>query len=175
MCRFIGAQHLIKDARPARRLRKPLVIPGVVTLAQALELMQRENANAGIVVDEYGGTDGLLTLAHLAQILLGETEDDSWRSVQVEQIDSSSWRISGNAPIEPWTALLNSPSITNEVATIGGFMSHVSGSIPQINDRLLFNNILFVVEETEGMRIKTLLVKKLPAGEARRMTQQGLL
>ena len=54
-------------------------------------------------------------------------------------------------------------------------MSHVSGSIPQTNDRLLFNNILFVVEKTEGKRIKTLLVKKLPAGEARRMTQQGLV
>lgn len=172
---LLGAQHLIKNARPARRLRKPLVIPGVVTLAQALELMQREKANAGIVVDEYGGTDGLLTLAHLAQVLLGETVDDTQGSVRVEQVDESSWRISGNAPIEPWTTLLNSPSITSEVATIGGFMSHVSGSIPQINDRLLFNNILFVVEETDGKRIKTLLVKKLPAGEARRMTQQGLV
>jgi CBS domain containing-hemolysin-like protein len=152
-----------------------LVIPGVVTLAQALELMQRENANAGIVVDEYGGTDGLLTLAHLAQVLLGNTVDEQAGGERFKQVDDSSWQIPGNTPIEPWTALLNSPSITDEVATIGGFMSHVSGSIPQTNDRLLFNNILFVVEKTEGKRIKTLLVKKLPAGEARRMTQQGLV
>ena len=172
---ILGAQHLIKKARPARRLKKPLVIPGVVTLAQALELMQRENANAGIVVDEYGGTDGLLTLAHLAQVLLGESVEDNQGTVRVEQVDADSWRISGNAPIDPWTSLLNSPTITDEVATIGGFMAHVSGSIPNKNDRLLFNNILFVVEDTEGMRVKTVLVKKLNPREARRLTQQGVL
>ena len=83
--------------------------------------MQRENANAGIVVDEYGGTDGLLTLAHLVQVLLGESVEDKQGTVRVEQVDENSWRISGNAPIEPWTSLLNSPSITDEVVFIGVF------------------------------------------------------
>ncbi|TVR42027.1 MAG: DUF21 domain-containing protein [Planctomycetota bacterium] len=170
---LIGSQHLLKAGKPLKRMRKPLIIPAVATLAQALELFQRERVSAGVVVDEYGGTEGLLTLAHLAQVLLGKTVDEGLGAVRIEQISDTSWRISGNAPIGPWTTLLEAPALTAEVATIGGFLTRLAGSIPSAGDRLLFNNLLFVIEATEGMRISSILVEKLSAHDARRLTQAG--
>ncbi|TVR09592.1 MAG: DUF21 domain-containing protein [Planctomycetota bacterium] len=169
---ILGAQHLLKSGRPGKRMRKPSYIPAAATLAQVIEIFQEKGTTAGVVVDEYGGTDGLITLAHLAQVLLGESTFEEDSNITVEQLDEHRWRLSGNAPIAPWKPILQAPNITEEVTTISGFLSRISGAVPQQGDRLIFNNLLFIVEETHGLRISTVLIEKLPLQEARRLTRQ---
>ena len=68
---IIAVQDLLRGGRPGKRSRKPLFIPDSVDLAQVLTLLQENNRNVAVVIDEYGGTAGLISLAHIGNELLG--------------------------------------------------------------------------------------------------------
>jgi CBS domain containing-hemolysin-like protein len=169
---LLAAQDLLRDGRLGKRLRKAPYIPSVTTLSQALEIFQKDGALAGIVVDEYGGTEGILTLHHLGFELLGDgASEDLPDTDHLEQLDEDQWRISGTMSLEPWETLIGDPEITADCATIAGFIAKLLGNVPRETDRVMFNNLLFVVEKTEGRRITSVLVKKQSEEEARRMSR----
>lgn len=173
---LLTAQDLLRPGKISKRMRKPVYVPSVTNLAQALELFQKSDMSAGIVIDEYGTTAGILTLAHLSFELLGDgASEDIPDADQLEQLDDNRWRLSGRMSIEPWAPLLDDEDITAGVSTIAGFLSKVTGTVPQQGDQLLYNNLLFKVERCEGRRIASVIVEKIPTKQARRMTRnQGI-
>ena len=169
---LLAVQDLLKGGRPSKRMRKPLFIPGNANLAQAITLFKNNKRNAGVVVDEYGGTLGLLTLAHIGNELLGPgSHADLPDQVEPEQIDKSKWVVPGRLPIAGWEPLLQEDDIYG-CTTIGGFVSKMLGAVPQAGDSLLYGNLLFRVNELNGRRIGTVTIEKLPHVKARRMSQE---
>jgi len=152
---LLSAQALLKGGRPSKRMDKPLFIPEGAQLAQVLDLFKHSHRSAGVVVDEYGDTLGLLTLAHLANEL---------------QLGAASWRLPGLMALQAWEPLLEETDIAG-CHTIGGFVAKLLGAVPQPGDRLLYHNLLFQVESVEGRRIRSIVVEKLNPQRARRITQ----
>ncbi|MDA3959343.1 MAG: CNNM domain-containing protein [Planctomycetota bacterium] len=169
---ILSVQKLLKRGRPAKRASKPLFIPEGAQLAQVLDLFKTTRRTAGVVVDEYGGTLGLLTLAHVGNELLGPgASSDMPDQDEPQQIDASHWRVPGLLSLEAWAPLLNDEDAAG-CTTIGGFVTKMLGSVPAVGDRLLYNNLLFQVEAVEGRRIRTISIEKLSANKARRMTRE---
>lgn len=168
---LLAAQDILKGGRIFKRMRKPLFIPSGTTLPQAIELFQNQNKSAGIVVDEYGGTAGLLTLAHIGQELLGGGEHEDLPDInEPEQVDINTWKLSGQTPLAGWSSLIDEDDMEN-CTTIGGFLMSKLGSIPEIGDRLLYRNLLFKVESVDAHRIQMLTLQHLSPLEARRTTR----
>ncbi len=167
----LGAQDLLKDGKVSKRMRKPLFIPGGALLPKAIALFQDNKKSAGVVVDEYGGTAGLLTLAHIGQELLGSGDHEDLPDIEEpRQINNNTWLLSGQTPLEGWETLIDEEDLNN-AKTIGGFVTWKLGSVPEVGDRLLYSNLLFKVESVDGHRIKQLSLEQLSALEARRTTR----
>jgi len=165
------AQDVLRGGRIAKRMRKPLFIPEGAQLSQAAQLFQESRTGVGVVVDEYGGTLGLCTLAHIANDLLGDGEsEDLPEQAQPEQIDEHRWRLPGTMPLEEWRPLLGIDA--DNCATLGGFVCRQLEAIPVPGDKFLYDNLLFQVEEVDGGRIRTLVMERLSRREARRITRE---
>jgi CBS domain containing-hemolysin-like protein len=169
---LVTAQALLRGGSPAKRMKKPLFIPEGGTLAQVLELFKTSRRSAGIVVDEYGGTLGLLTLAHLANELLGRgASSDLPEIADPQQLSPRSWRLPGPLPIDDWHPLLTDID-TSDCTTIGGFVTKMLGAVPEVDDRVTCGDLRFRVEQVNGRRISTIVVEKLTAHELRRLTSE---
>ena len=129
-----------------------------------------------MVVDEYGGTTGILTLAHIGNELLGQSAHEGLPDIpDPEQIGENRWRYSRPTPLEHWEPLLDEDDATGCV-TIAGFVTKLMGTIPQPGDRYLYKNLLFEIEAVEERRVATVCLDILPmVHQARRMTTQGRL
>lgn len=169
---ILSVQKLLKGGRPAKRANKPLYIPAGAQLAQVLDAFTTARRTAGVVVDEYGGTLGLLTLAHVGNELLGPgNSSDLPDQDEPKQLDATHWRVPGLLPLEAWAPVLAADD-TAGCTTIGGFVTKMLGAVPRVGDRLLYRNLLFRVEAVEGRRIRTISIEQLPLAQARRMTRE---
>lgn len=168
---LLAAQDILKGGKVSKRVRKAVYIPSGANLPQAIALFQEHKETAGVVLDEYGGTLGLLTLAHIGQELLGSGDHEDLPDVEEpQQISEHTWLLSGLTPLEGWEALINDEDLST-CRTIGGFISYKLGSVPQVGDRLLYSNLLFQVESVDAHRIKQLRLEQLTPSEARRTTR----
>ncbi len=168
---MLAAQDILKGGTVSKRMRKALFIPGNALLPHAIALFQENKQTAGVVVDEYGGTIGLLSLAHIGQELLGSgNHEDLPDIIEPQQIKENKWLLSGQTPLEGWEALINEEDMSS-CTTIGGFVTLKLGSVPEIGDHLLYSNLLFKVESVDARRIQQLTLEQLSPLEARRTTR----
>ncbi len=168
----LTAQDLFRGERVSKRMRKPLYIPEALLLPQAIHLFQNHADIFGVVVDEYGGTAGLLSLAHIGNAVLGAGESEDIPSIDPpEQLNAHEWRIDGQMPLDGWETLINEEDM-QDCTTIAGFVTKALGSVPDIGDSILYRNLQFQVIEVENKRINAVILKQLSAHEARRLSTQ---
>lgn len=169
---ILTASDVLRGGKLSKRMRKPLFIPAGALLPAAIRLFQDTNQTVGVVVDEYGSTDGILTLAHIGNELLGSGSSEDLPDIaQPQQIDERTWRISGLTPLESWGSIIDLETDTaRECTTVGGFITASLGSIPMLGDQLLYGNLLFRVESVQHHRIESLIVQQLSRHDVRRMT-----
>ena len=170
---LLTPQDLLRGGKISRRVRKPLIIPDNATLAQAMQLFQDRHRTVALAVDEYGGTMGLLTLAHIGDSLLGPGYHASHPATEaIEQVTTKKWVLPGNMPLEGWENLIDEED-RQGCNTLGGFVTKMLGAVPTANDRHLYKNLLFRIVELDGKRIGRLDVTLLDRSEVRRMTTEN--
>lgn len=148
---------------PVRKQMRPAhFIPENKRLGGLLTEMQRQKLRMAIVIDEYGGTAGLVTLADLVEEIVGSIEDEFERKEQeVEIIDEKTFVVMGQTEIEEANALLGTELQTSEFQTIGGWVFGQFGRVPRPGEQLKFRNLRFEVLEMDGRRIGKIKVTKL--------------
>ena len=141
-------------------LRQTVFIPEGVTLPQAFTALTRAGRQLGIVLDEYGGTEGLITLENILEVIVGEIEDEHSPVAEVpQQSEDGEWRIAGNESIPEVEALLEIDFAANGVYnTLAGFIMSKLGNIPKEGDFVSFGGYCFVVEEMERFRVVSVRV-----------------
>lgn len=144
--------------------RKAMFIPETKLISDLLREFQDKKMHLAIVVDEYGGTAGLVTLEDIIEEVVGEIWDEYDRAENpVTQIENNKWIALGKAPIEIVNELTGS-SILNEdedFDTLGGFILNYTGSIPQENFEFVQNNFKYIVKEIQQKRLKKILIEKI--------------
>jgi CBS domain containing-hemolysin-like protein len=144
-------------------IRPVVIIPEGVSLPKAFTTLTKAGRQMGIVLDEYGGTEGLITLENLLEVIVGEIEDEHSPLTEVpERHAEGVWEIAGSTSIIEVGELLGVDFEPNGVYnTLAGFIMTQTGAIPQEGDTINWKDFSFKVEEMERFRILRVCIQRL--------------
>jgi CBS domain containing-hemolysin-like protein len=150
-------------------LRPPYIVPETKDLASLLHEFRRTKTHFAIVVDEYGGMAGILTLEDLIEEIVGEIEDEfDVPEEQIEQIDEDTYRIDGMFPIDEFNSRFGAALPDEDYHTIAGFVFGQLGRAPQPGDEVVWDGMRFDVIDVEGNRIEKIGVNFIERPQPRR-------
>ena len=143
-------------------LRTPVFVPESLSIDDLLHEFQRRKVHMAIVLDEYGGTAGLVTIEDLLEEIVGEIQDEyDEEEPLIERLGDDRARIDGRAAVEDlvelWDIKLELED-EEEYDTVGGLVYHRIGGVPQPGDEVLLNGLRLTVESTDGRRVAKVLV-----------------
>ena len=149
-----GAQAKLRDlVRPA------VFVPEQRKVAELLREMQRDKFHMAIVVDEYGGTAGLVTLEDLLEEIVGEIVDEYDVEVpRVERLADGCLLVAGGTPIDEVNELLEIELPETDWDTVGGLMFNLLGHVPVEGEAVQFQGFEFRAERVQGRRILTVRI-----------------
>jgi CBS domain containing-hemolysin-like protein len=115
-----------------------------------------------IVVDEYGGTVGLVTLENILEELVGQIQDefDAEKPMLVRQGDGD-WEILGTLPLHEMEELVGEPIAAEGISTVSGWVTHKLGGFPKLGDRVVLGAFELVVQELDETRVAVLHLRRL--------------
>jgi CBS domain containing-hemolysin-like protein len=155
--------HALGDrARSLEELiRKPRFVPESKKVSDLLRDMQREKFHVAIVVDEYGGFAGLVTLEDLLEEIVGEIVDEYDREEpQVEPAGDGRFRVNARLPVDELNELLDTELPDEEWDTVGGLMMGILGRLPAQGENVEFQDLRFTAERVQGRRISKILIER---------------
>jgi CBS domain containing-hemolysin-like protein len=135
-------------------LRPPLFVPGTREVEDVLADMKRLKTHLAIVLDEYGGTAGLVTMEDLLEEIVGPIYDEHDPQDRVGPTDGAP-RIDGSMPISEFNNQFDAALDDADYTTIGGYIFGQLGRLPRVGDRVTVGPLTFEVVEMEGRRVKT--------------------
>jgi CBS domain containing-hemolysin-like protein len=154
------------EGRVAGLSRPPLFVPEQKKVAELLREMQKQRVHMAIVVDEYGGTAGLVTIEDLIEEIVGEIVDEyDQEEPLVEPIDSVTIRVDAKMPIDEVNELLDVELPREEWDTVGGLVFGLTGRVPVPGETVTFNSVEFRTERVTGKRINKVVITKKPEEE----------
>ncbi|HZR11677.1 MAG TPA: hemolysin family protein [Acidimicrobiia bacterium] len=155
-----GGQRVRDAARPA------VFVPEQKRVAELLREMQQEHFHMAIVVDEYGGTAGLVTMEDLLEEIVGEIADEYDRAEpHLEHLADGSLRVPGRTPIDDVNEELDVELPDDEWDTVGGLVFNLLGHVPDEGETVRFDGLEFRAERLQGHRIVTVRVRRLEPSE----------
>ncbi len=137
--------------------REPLFIPEVIRIAELFDLMKRKRVHMAIVVDEYGGTAGLVTLEDLLEEIVGEIQDEYDEEVPaIQQDGAGSYIVQGHVNLEDLSDGLSYVFHSEDADSVAGLVLSLSGSFPEEGQRLAYGPWNIDVLAVEDHRIRVL-------------------
>ncbi|MQG22272.1 MAG: HlyC/CorC family transporter, partial [SAR202 cluster bacterium] len=145
-------------------LRTVLYVPESKTLEDLLTEFQEKRMQMAIVIDEYGGVAGLVTVEDLLEEIVGEIHDEfDSGEPQIKKSKEGEFYIDARIDIDDLSVTLGIEFEGEGFDTIGGFVLHQLGKIPSPSDNLQYNGFNIEVLTTVGRRIKTLKITEIPS------------
>jgi CBS domain containing-hemolysin-like protein len=155
-----GGAGKVEDA-----MREPVFVPESKPVDQLLREMQAQLGHIAVVVDEYGGTAGLVTIEDVLEEIVGEITDEYDREAPpVEELDEQARRVTARLPVEDLEQLYGVELPHDDVETVGGLLAMALGRVPIPGATIEIGGLVLVAESAKGRRnrIGTVLVR--PAG-----------
>jgi putative hemolysin len=141
-------------------LRPAYFVPETKDLAALLADFRRAKQHMAIVVDEYGATEGIVTLEDLLEEIVGEIEDEfDLPDESVERVDESTIRVDGTFPIDDFNEQFQMSLPVEDYHTVAGFVFGRLGRAPEQGDEVEHEHLLFRVLDVEGARIGRLQIE----------------
>ena len=159
---YVHAFELFKKPDHLKRVLRPVAfIPESMRADEILNLFTREKRNIAVVLDEHGGTSGMITLEDVIEEIFGEIEDEHDTEELLErQINDSEWLFSARLDIsdinEKWGLELPQSENYN---TLGGYILDLYQSLPEKGTVVRSDQYLFLVQKTKANRLEEVLVK----------------
>jgi CBS domain containing-hemolysin-like protein len=146
--------------------RAPTFIPEQKKVSELLREMQTQHVHMAIVVDEYGGTAGLVTIEDLIEEIVGEIVDEYDKEEPlVEPIDDDTIRVDAKMSIDEVNELLGVELPHEEWDTVGGLVFGLTGRVPIAGESVRFDSIEFRAERVTGRRIQKVVIRKTHEAE----------
>ncbi|RCW42568.1 hemolysin family protein [Paenibacillus prosopidis] len=165
---FVHIKDLLKDTNHSlndiRQITRPITtVPESMQISTLLKLMQKRKSQISILIDEYGGTSGLVTLEDIMEEIVGEIQDEfDEEREQLEKRDDNSYSISGLMLIEEVNSFFGFNIETDDYDTIGGWLYSRIEIPPTNNQRVNYpGGYEFVIEETDHLRISRIIVRRV--------------
>lgn len=174
--RTLGAVH-IKDLYAARLkarsgadlrsvARKIVYIPETARLERVLQLFQERRLHLAIVVDEYGGTLGLVTMENIVEELIGQIQDEfDQEKPLLVAVAENEWEADGTLPLHELEELVGCDLHTEGITTTSGWVTHKLAGFAKVGDRLTAGNCDLRVEAMNGTLVSRLRVTRQPLSD----------
>jgi len=161
--------------RLSQLLRKPVFIPDTARLNNAVRVLQSAQTHLGIVVDEHGGVEGIVTLEDLIEQIVGEIQDE--HDVEIDEIipqRDGSYLVDAGISVRELNERLavNLPE-NGYYVTLGGYMMMKTGRLAREGDRVDLDGHSLVTEQVAGRRIMRVRIIPGPAGGSQRPSPEG--
>lgn len=148
-------------------VRPPFFVPENKKIDDLLKEFQEKKIHLAIVVDEYGGTSGIVTLEDIIEEIVGDISDEhDDDNVGYSILDENTYVFEGKTPLNDLYRILNIDGdkfeeVKGDSDTVAGFVIELVGKIPVINDEIPFLNFLFTIESVDAKRVKRIKVSIL--------------
>lgn len=140
-------------------IRPTFFIPESKKIDELLRDMRKKKMHMAIVLDEYGGTSGLVTLEDILEEIVGEIEDETDKQPPpIRKLDERSYRVDATLSIKDLNEAIGSQLSEEEFETVGGLIYDLAGSLPEEGYSVEHQGMRFIVEEVVGQRIETVRV-----------------
>ncbi len=142
-------------------LRKPYFVPESKSASELFDTFRATNRSLALVVDEYGGVTGLITMADLLECIFGEIPspsdeaDESW----IRQLSEHRFALPGSTPIEDFNAKFEASLAIEEIRTLGGMVFHHFGELPAEGQAIDVEPFRFIASRVENNRITEVIVE----------------
>ncbi len=142
---------------------KPLeMVPENISCAQLMKEFKKKNISVALVVDEYGGTAGLVTMDDLIDTMFGDFPEAFDKVPQIRALNNHTWLMDGNFPLDELEDIVDLKFPEGDYETIAGLILQKAGHIPQQNETILFDDFRVVVTRVAKHKIlEVKLVKNL--------------
>jgi CBS domain containing-hemolysin-like protein len=168
---IIGYIHIKDLFNPRDRIRdirsvlRPLAtVPESISISTLLTSLQRKKHQMALLIDEYGGTAGLVTVEDILEEIVGEIQDEfDEERLAIETRDDQSFSVDGLLLISEFNDYFKTEISTEEYDTIGGWVYSQVEIPPRNHDIIVYEDLEFEIEETDNLRIARLLVRKVKA------------
>lgn len=167
--RIVGIAHIKELIGPAiegegdesiqKYMKEAVFVPDTKDILPLLSEMQTAHQQMVIVVDEYGGTSGLITIEDIVEEVVGEIEDEyDPDNKYLTRLKENEWLVDGRFPIDDAIELGFPIENTDEYETIAGWLLDINDSLPHIGDKFQVENWEFMVQSMRGRRVALIRV-----------------
>ncbi|HEX2983596.1 MAG TPA: transporter associated domain-containing protein, partial [Ignavibacteriales bacterium] len=142
--------------------RKAMFVPETKFINELMKEFQEKKMHVGIVVDEYGGTAGLISMEDILEEIVGEIRDEYDKDEnEISKIGDNIYLVMGKVSIYEINELLETQAIpeSEDYDTIGGFILNNAGSIPQKDYSFVYENYKFTVKDITNNRVNKVLIE----------------
>jgi len=178
--RIVG-QVRVRDlyVYPHRRIEEMTMpvpfVPEVASSLDALHSLRDKRAAEAVVVDEWGGTAGVVTLEDIFEELVGDLRvEGEARQVAVVPLGEGRFRVAGSLSMHDWNENFGYDVVPAEFETLGGFVTALFGRIPRANDQVRFGELLFEVHEVRDRRVRWVVMSVAKDGGSDLVHQPAL-
>jgi gliding motility-associated protein GldE len=164
LLKFINNDELKKQTRISSLVKKVLFVPESKKIGELLKEFQTKKIHLAIVVDEYGGTAGLITLEDIIEEVVGDIWDEYDKAEKnIQVLSDDKFLVNGNILLEDLASELNINFIDEndpDIDTLAGFILKISGEIPKEGDNFIYKNFRITVKQLDKKRIRKVLIEK---------------
>jgi putative hemolysin len=165
--------HMGRPLELRKLLRPALPVPRSLQLDRLVKMFRREQTQMAIVVDEYGSTEGLVTLEDVMEKLVGTIHDEHrGPDEEIVRRDDASWLVNGSASLDDLLETIGRPelrsAIPKKVSRIGGLVQAQLGRVAVVGDRTTWAGLSLEVIDMDGLRIDHVLVAVMSEPPAER-------
>ncbi|MEY2563311.1 MAG: magnesium and cobalt exporter, family [Verrucomicrobiota bacterium] len=147
---------MMRDPQPdLLRIKRDLIpVPEMMSLEKLLNLFLTKHAHLAIVVDEYGGTVGMVTLENVLEEIVGDIQDEfDTEKAEFREINENEFSVDGAVGLYELRDMAGLELESADVSTIGGYVTHLLGHLPKQGEQVRIDNYLVTISQTDGRRV----------------------
>jgi CBS domain containing-hemolysin-like protein len=155
---------MMRDPHPdLLRIKRELIpVPEMMALEKLLSLFLSKHAHLAIVVDEFGGTVGMVTLENVLEELVGDIQDEfDADKEEFRKLSESEFTVDGALGLYELNDLTGLELESPDVSTVGGYVTHLLGHLPKQGEQVKIDNYLVTVSQTDARRVRQLHFKRV--------------
>jgi CBS domain containing-hemolysin-like protein len=146
---------------PSECLRQPAFVPETKKIVFLLRELKLKKVHMAIVLDEYGGTAGLITMEDIIEEIIGEIEDEYDRQEpKLKTLEDGRVELDARLEIEEFERHFELKIEEKNFETVGGLIIHLLGRVPAVGEKVSYQNLIFTVQDADNRRIRRLWVEK---------------
>jgi CBS domain containing-hemolysin-like protein len=155
-------RHLPPDQPiPAECLRQPAFVPETKKIVFLLRELKLKKVHMAIVLDEYGGTAGLITMEDIIEEIIGEIEDEyDLQEPRLKTLEDGRVEVDARLEIEAFERHFDLKIEEKNFESVAGLIIHLLGRVPAVGEKVFFQDLIITVQEADNRRIRRLLVER---------------